>query len=121
MTNTTKVDGETLAIEAARHAADMKCEDVCVLNVTGLSQVTDFVVVGTGTSQRQMRSVGEGIEKLGETLGHEAFRTNTDRASNWIVVDFVNVTIHLLEPNARAFYDIEHLWMDAKRVSWRRP
>lgn len=108
------------AIQIARLLADSRCEDVIALDVQGQSQVTDFVVIGTGTSERQMWSVGAEVANLGKESGHAVFRHNSERASTWTIVDFVDVTVHLFEPNTRAFYDLEHLWPDAVRLNWRR-
>ncbi|MBX3375262.1 MAG: ribosome silencing factor [Phycisphaeraceae bacterium] len=108
------------AVEAARLAADRHCEDVRLLDVRGLSQVCDFVLVASGTSDRQMRSVADELADLGKASGHPAFRTNSDAESTWIVVDFVTVVAHLFEPGQRAYYDLESLWSDARPVAWAR-
>lgn len=113
-------DAMIFAIEAARLMADLKCDDVVVLDVGGLSQVTRFMVVGTGTSERQMHSVSADLSELGEGGKFPVFRKNDERSSTWTIVDFVDVTAHLFEPNARAFYDLENLWADARRVAWQR-
>ena len=109
------------AIEAARLLADNKCEEVAVLDVRGLSQATDFVVIATGTSDRQMRSCADELKAVAGAQGMPPARTNTDPRSVWIVADFIDVIVHLFEPNARAHYDLEMLWGDAKRVPWQRP
>lgn len=111
----------TFAIEAARMLADDKCEDVVLLDVTGLSQLSDFIIIGSGTSDRQMQSSGDDIEKLGEKLKYTIYRRHSDDRNTWIVLDFVDVVAHLFEPNTRAHYDLEMLWSDAKRVQWERP
>jgi ribosome-associated protein len=108
------------AIEAARLLADSKCTDVLVLDVRGQSQVCDYVVVGTGTSQRQMRSVAQELEEVGKPLGFTAWRSSRDDGTTWVVVDFVEVVVHLFEPDQRLYYDLELLWADAARVAWRR-
>ncbi len=107
-------------IDIARLLADDKCEDVLVLDVRGLSQVTDYILVATGTSDRQMRAVAHHVNELGEERGYTAFRTHTDEKSVWVLVDFVYVVVNLFEPNARALYDLEMLWGDAERVAWQR-
>ena len=99
----------------------MKCTDVLVLDVSGLSQVCDFIVIGTGTSDRQMRSVAQALEDLGKERDEPPFRTNRDSGGTWVVVDFVDVVIHLFEPEQRFYYDIEALWKTGARVEWRRP
>ena len=108
------------AINAAQLLHDRHCEDIRLMDVRGLSQVCDYVLIGTGTSDRQMKSVAAELEDLGEELGSKVFRSNRDGGGTWIVVDFVDVVTHLFEPNQRAYYDLETLWADASAVDWRR-
>lgn len=111
----------TFAIEAARLLHDDKCEDVVLLDVQGLSQVCDYVIVGSGTSDRQMRSAADDVRKLAAKTGHGVFGRDADDRATWIVVDLVDVVVHVFEPNTRAHYDLEMLWADAPRVEWHRP
>jgi len=108
------------ALDAARAASELKCAEVTVLDVRGLSPVCDFMVVASGTSERQMRAVAQEIEDLGKERGSPPFRQSRDGGDTWIVIDFVHVVVHLLEPEQRAFYDLDGLWNDAPRVPWRR-
>ena len=107
---------EAFASEVGFLLAERHCEDVAILNVTGLSQVCDYVVVATGTSDRQMKSVASEVSKLGNEKNFPVFRKSVDNDATWIVVDFVTVVVHLFEPQRRAYYDLEDLWSDAKRV-----
>jgi ribosome-associated protein len=109
------------AIEAARLVRDDKCEDVVLMDVRELSQVTDFIIIGSGTSDRQMHSVLRHVEELGKGRKMPAFRSNADDRSTWLLLDFVDVVVHLFEPNTRAHYDLEMLWGDAPRLEWERP
>ncbi len=109
------------AIEAARLLADRHCEDVLLLDVTGLSQVCDFVLIGSGTSDRQMKSVAKELENFGKDHDNPVFRTNRDTGLTWVVIDFVDLVAHLFEPDQRAYYDLEGLWSDAESVDWKRP
>lgn len=88
-----------------------------VLDLKGLSPVTDFFVIGTGTSARQMRAVADDLEELAKELGDRVMTRSID--DHWIVLDFVDVVIHIFSDEARAFYDLESLWGDAQRVTWR--
>lgn len=108
------------ALEAARLCKDDKCEHVLVLDVREHSQIADFLVIASGTSDRQMRAVLDHIAELGESLGFDAFRTNADPNATWLLTDFVDIIVHLFEPNTRAYYDLETLWSDAPRIDWRR-
>lgn len=109
------------AIESARLLSDEKCESIVVLDVRGLSQVMDYVVIGTGTSDRQMRAVLHHVEDLGAANGFPPYRSHSDTRSAWLLADCVDVVVHLFEPNTRAYYDLEMLWGDAKPVDWSRP
>lgn len=83
--------------------------------------MTDYVVIASGTSQRQMRAAAQDIEDIGKARGQHPFHTNADQSSTWIVVDFVEIVAHLFEPDQRLYYDLELLHADGKRVEWRRP
>ncbi len=90
------------------------------MDVRGLSQVCDYVLVGSGTSDRQMKAVAAELEDLGEEHGSKVFRSSRDDGGTWIVVDFVDLVTHLFEPNQRAYYDLETLWSDAAVIDWKR-
>ena len=109
-------DSVAFAVEAGRLLQDRHCEDVLLLDVTGLSQVCDYVLIATGTSDRQMKSVSDEVADLGEEMKFPAFRKNIDTGATWIVVDFITVVLHLFEPQRRAYYDLEDLWSDAKHI-----
>ena len=109
------------AIDAARLLHDDKCTDIVVLDVRALSGVADFIVIGSGTSDRQMGSVLAHVRAMGAERGMPAWRTSEDDGSLWLLADLVDVVVHLFEPNTRSHYDLEMLWGDAPRVDWERP
>jgi ribosome-associated protein len=116
----TPMAAKDFAIEAARILADTRCHQVAVLDVTGISPITDFLVVASGTSPRQMKSASEAAEEFGATVGYKTLSRVTDSAQ-WIVEDFVDVVIHVFSQDARYYYDLDNLWGDARRVAWERP
>ncbi|UCD75667.1 MAG: ribosome silencing factor [Phycisphaerales bacterium] len=107
-------------IEAARLLHDRHCEDIVLLDVRDLSHVCDYVLIATGTSDRQMKSVADELEDLGDEHENPCFRSNKDTGVTWIVIDFIDLVAHLFEPNQRAYYDLEALWSDAPRLQWER-
>jgi ribosome-associated protein len=109
------------AIEAARLAADTHCQNVVILDLRGLSQVTDYFVLATGTSARQMRSVSDEIVELGKERKFHALERSGYEGESWILTDFVDVILHIFDPAARTYYDLDNLWGDATKVSWQRP
>src|SRR5262245_4952275 len=110
----------SFAIQAAQLLADRRFEDIRLIDVRGLSQVCDYVLVGSGTSDRQMRSVAQELEELGDQTQNGVYRSNRDEGGTWIVIDFVDMVAHLFEPNQRAYYDLESMWADAESVDWSR-
>ena len=109
------------AAEAGRLLKDRHCEDVVLLEVAGLSQCCDYVLIATGTSDRQMKSVADEVSMLGKQNEFPAFRTSIDTSATWIVCDFITVVVHLFEPQRRAYYDLEDLWAEAKVVDLPDP
>ena len=111
---------QAFAIELARSLQDDKCSEVSLLDVRGLSQVCDYVLIGSGTSQRQMKSAAQSLEDLGKSQDNAPFRSSADSGTTWLVVDFVDVVVHIFEPEHRLYYDIESLWGTSHSVEWER-
>src|SRR5215210_6383896 len=107
------------AIEAARLAANTRCHNVNVLDVRGLCPVADFFVIASGTSARQMRSVVDEIQELGDTRGYSPMTRSGYEGEQWMLLDCVDVLIHIFDDNSRHYYDLDGLWGDAKRVEWQ--
>jgi len=116
---TTKDEALEFALAAARIAAEHKTENVQVLNLRGLSNFAEFFVLGTGTSPRQMHAVIDLIEEYARSVGREPFRVADSREAHWILTDYVDVVIHLFDPERREYYDLDNLWGDAPRVPWQ--
>ncbi len=110
-----------LAIDLARLAEDDKCVDVTVMDLRGLSGVTDFFVIGTGTSDRQMRTVADHMIEHGKRRNDPPFGVSGQESATWILIDFVDVVVHVFTPEHRNYYDLELLWGDAPRIEWSRP
>lgn len=112
--------GEGFAAAAAREMADLHCEDIVVFDVRGLSPLTNYIVIGSGTSDRQVKAVAGHVSELArDRFDLEKFGTDRDESSTWLVLDFIDVMVHLFEPATRAHYDLEMLWGDAPTIDWR--
>ena len=110
----------TLAIEAARLACDSHCEDVVILDLRGISPVTDYFVIATGTSPRQMRSVADDIAGFGKSIGQPVWQKAGMDSSQWVLLAFVDLVVHLFDSQARGYYDLELMWGEAPHVKWKR-
>lgn len=115
------MSGPEFAKEAARIAEEMHAEEVVILDLRGISSVADFFVIGTGTSDRQMRAIAEEIEHIGRAVGQKPYSRSGYDSPSWLLLDYVDVVIHLFDPAKRYYYDLELLWGDAPRIEWREP
>lgn len=111
-------EADAFALAIARVAADNKTEDVVVLDLRGLSNLADYFVLGTGTSDRQMRAVLGAIADYARTVGRSPFNTSDAAGSVWMLADYVDVVVHLFDDEHRDYYDIDGLWGDAPRLEW---
>ena len=110
---------EKFAMEAANLAANTRCHNVVVLDVRGISPIADFFILASGTSARQMRSVADEIVELAEKQNFKSLNRDGYEGESWILVDFVDVILHVFSDEARSYYDLDNLWGDAKKVEVR--
>ena len=87
------------------------------MDLTGISPATDYFVIATGTSDRQMRALTDEICQDAKKEGTFRFGRAGYEQGRWILVDFVDVVIHLFDAEYRDYYDLELLWGDAKRLT----
>ena len=107
------------AIDVAKLAASTRCNNVVILEVRGISPITDFFVLATGTSPRQMRTVCDEAAELGEEHQFAPLAQCGQEGETWMLIDFVDVVLHVFNAESRAFYDLDNLWGDAPRVQWQ--
>ena len=101
---------------AADAALDKKAENVVILDVRGLTSYADYFVVASGTSDRQVSAIADGIEERMKKAGHRTIGVEGYTRGHWVLLDFGDVVAHVFYEEARAFYDIEGLWADARRI-----
>ena len=106
------------AIDAARLAAHTRCHNVVLLDVGGLSPVTDYLVLATGTSPRQMRTVCDDLAEMAAERGVAPLSQTDTEGDMWMLIDFVDVVVHVFNEQAREFYDLDGLWGDAEKIEW---
>ncbi len=109
-------ESRELAVAAARAAADKQARDIAILDVHGLIVITDFFVICSGGTDRQVRTIVEEVERAGRDLGRKPVRREGETESRWVLLDYVDVVVHVFAEEEREFYDLERLWRDAPRV-----
>ena len=108
---------EEMALAVARTIAENQGKHLVVLDMTQLTALFDYHVIATGSSGRQLRAMAEEIE---QTLKKEMDEKKLSMAGkddgHWIVQDFGTVVVHLFDKDTRAFYSLENLWAEARKV-----
>ena len=113
---TTALTAKKFALEAAKIALERNCTDVVVLDLTGKSPATDYFLIATGTSSRQTRTVADEIADLGRKHNFRVFGRAGYEQGKWVLLDFVDVVVHLFDEEFRQYYDLELLWGDAEKL-----
>jgi ribosome-associated protein len=104
------------ALECARAAIDKKAENLKVLNLTDLSGFTDYFLICSGMSDRQVQAIADSVEAAMANQGHEIVSIEGYGDGRWVLMDFGDVVVHVFLDALREYYDLENLWADAPRV-----
>lgn len=105
------------ALACAKAAAEKKADDTVVMDLRRLSSIADYFVVCGGASDRQVKAIAEGVIDALSAAGTRCFHSEGWGDCTWIVLDFVDVIVHVFQEEARERFQIERLWGDAKRVA----
>jgi len=105
-----------MALLAAEAALDKKASAVEIIDVSGKVDYADFLVLMTGSSDRHVAALADAVDdKLGKS-GHHAISIEGRTEGSWVLIDFVDIVVHVFQEEARAVYDLDGLWMDAERL-----
>jgi ribosome-associated protein len=114
--NASSADIAALARRAAELCAEYRANDVVMLNLRGVTDMTDFFIVASGTSDTHVRSVGEHVVEEMRKSGARAHHVEGLTQGRWVLLDFVDFVVHLFHPTLREFYQLERLWSDAEVI-----
>jgi ribosome-associated protein len=107
-------DSELLAREIARYADDKKAIDLVELDLRGVVGYTDYFVICSGNTARQAKAIMDGVlEGLKRDHGMIPRRVEGSAEGGWILIDYLDVVVHVFTPQAREFYRLEQLWGEA--------
>lgn len=96
-----------LVIEALE---DLKAVDIRILDVRGLTSITDRMVIASGTSTRHVKSLADNVTRRTREAGFRALGVEGEQAAEWVLVDLGDVVVHVMIPGVREFYALEKLW-----------
>lgn len=107
-----------LAVTAARAASGKKAVDVRILEVRELIVITDYFVICSGATDRQVRTIVQEVERTMAAQGIKPIRREGERDLRWVLLDYADVVVHVFAQEERDYYELERLWKDAPAVRW---
>ena len=116
MTKKKETTDRQFAVAAAKIAAERHCKDIAVMDLSGKSPVTNYFVIATSTSPRQGRAVADEISACAKEADFNRFGKAGYEQGRWILMDYVEVVVHIFDEEYREYYDLEILWGDAEKV-----
>jgi ribosome-associated protein len=108
-----------LARLAARAAASKQGEAIVILDVRDLITITDYFVIASGASDRQVDTIADEVVRELKKNETRPVRTEGDPATRWVLLDFVDFVVHVFHRDEREYYRLENLWRDAPVVEWQ--
>ena len=111
-------DAQELALVAANAAADKKASDVIVLDVSDQLVITDCFVIASAPNERLVGAIVDNVEEKMREAGTKPVRREGAREGRWVLLDFVDVVVHVQHAEERAFYGLERLWKDCPRIEF---
>ncbi|MGE4618281.1 MAG: ribosome silencing factor [Planctomycetota bacterium] len=109
---------EEIAIGAARFLHEQRAERILVLNVREMIKISSFFILASGRSPRQVRTLGDGLERYLKPRHLPRLGAHGRDDSRWFCVDHGEIVLHIFDTEARDFYDLENLWAGAPRVEF---
>ena len=105
------------AVKIAAHAAsDKKATDLVVLDLRNAASFTEYFLICTGASTRQVQAISNAVEETLLKSGKRPLHIEGYSSAEWILLDYGDFIVHVFSPASRRFYDLERLWRDAPRV-----
>jgi len=103
---------------AAQAAADKKAQDILVLDVSDRLVITDCFVIASAPNERQVQAIVDNVEEKMLAIGTKPVRREGAREGRWVLLDFVDVVVHVQHTEERSFYGLERLWKDCPRMEF---
>jgi ribosome-associated protein len=107
------ISPERLAEQIGEIALDKKAEDVVIIDIREVSSIADYFVVASGSSEIHIKSITDEIVTKLKAKGMPVWHVEGGSGSRWILLDYVDVVVHIFHPESRSFYQLEKLWGDA--------
>lgn len=112
------VESARMAREAALIAEDKKARDVKILDIRSITTVADYFVICSGSSATHVKAIADHVEEKLAALGFAVHHVEGYQNGRWILLDYGDVVVHVMQEQEREFYNLERLWGDAQEVAF---
>lgn len=109
-------DSKSRALQAAQAASSKKATDIVIMRVGPLIGITDYFVICSGNSERQVGTIVDEIQEQLRLEGVKPYRREGEREQRWVLLDYLDFVVHVFRQEERDYYELERLWKDAARV-----
>jgi ribosome-associated protein len=109
-------DSRTKSLLCLEAAIEKKAQDPVLLELKGISSFTDYFLLCSGRSDRQVQAIAQGIEEALKKKGIRPLGQEGTAEGRWILLDYEDVVVHVFLDPVRKFYDLEGLWLEARRI-----
>ena len=103
----------TLAIQALE---EKKAEDIQIIDISEISAIADYFIIANGTNRSQIQALAYSVEEKLGRAGVQFKQMEGYDTANWILMDFLDIVVHIFDKDNRAFYDLERIWRDGKQI-----
>ena len=103
----------TLAIQALE---EKKAEDIQIIDISEISAIADYFIIANGTNRSQIQALADSVEEKLGRAGVQFKQMEGYDTANWILMDFLDIVVHIVDKDNRAFYDLERIWRDGKQI-----
>jgi ribosome-associated protein len=110
------MQAEEMRKEIYQALVDAKGQDIKILDVRGVTDFTDYMIIASGTSNRHVQTLADRVCKRMKELGVRPVGREGEAVGDWVLIDFGDVVTHLMRPQVRDFYNLEKLWGDGASV-----
>lgn len=107
---------EQMLKNAVKSLEDKKGEDITIIDISEISPISDYFVIASGSNRNQVQAMADAVEENLHKDGFHLKQVEGYDGANWILMDFVDIVVHIFDRESRSFYDLERIWRDGKII-----
>ena len=110
------MDSREMARIAVKALKDKKGEDIRIIDISKVSVLADYFIIANGTNSNQVLAMVDNVEEQLHKAGYDPKQVEGYRQGNWVLLDYIDIIVHVFDKENRLFYDLERIWRDGKCI-----